>query len=146
MRKESYRAIAICVFHHDGRILAAEGYDDVKRQKFYRPLGGAVEFGEFSRATVERELEEELGAAVTDLQLLGVLENIFIFNGKAGHEIVFVYDGCFVDRTLYDLPELIGHEHADGSEIRAVWLALSEQTESSPPIYPTGLLELLQRK
>ena len=34
MKPNVIRPIAICVFRHDGRILAAEGYDPLKAQVF----------------------------------------------------------------------------------------------------------------
>ena len=40
------RPVALCVFHHDKRILVFEGYDKAKDEIFYRPLGGGIEFGE----------------------------------------------------------------------------------------------------
>ena len=146
MKPNAIRPIAICVFQHNGRILAAEGYDPLKQQLFYRPLGGAIEFGEYSADTLVRELQEELGAAVTDLLYLGTLENVFTFNGQTGHEIVMVYDGAFVDRGLYERPWLDGAED-DGAPFRAVWLSLAEgRRPAAPPVYPTGLLELLEQE
>jgi len=136
------RPIAICVFHHDGRILAAEGRDPIKGQLFYRPLGGAIEFGEHSADTIARELAEELGAAVTDLHYLGTLENIFTYGGETGHEIIMVYDGAFVDSSLYER-SLEGVED-DGEPFRAVWVSLADcKDPAAPPLYPTGLIDLL---
>ena len=144
MKPHVIRPIAICVFHHDGRILAAEHYEPVKRQRFYRPLGGSIEFGEYSAATIQRELQEELGAEVTDLCYLGALENVFTYNGQTGHEIALVYDGAFVDRSLYDRPSLDAVED-NGAPFRAVWLSLADcLLPGAPPVYPTGLLELLE--
>src|SRR5512141_3072532 len=91
------RALAICVFRNNNRILVFKGYDPTKDQTFYRPLGGGIEFGETSEETVHREIKEELGEEVTDLKYLGTLENIFVFNAKPGHEIVQVYDGRLVN-------------------------------------------------
>lgn len=146
MKPNVIRPLAICVFHHNGRILAAEGYDPVKRQTFYRPLGGAIEFSETSAATIGRELAEELGAAVTELRYLGTVENIFTYMGETGHEIVMVYDGAFVDRALYDRPVIEGAED-DGVAFRAVWVALDDCADpAAPPLYPTGLLALLADK
>lgn len=142
MKPNAIRPIAICVFRHDGRILVAEGYDPLKQQAFYRPLGGAIEMGEYSAMTIARELAEELGAAVVDLQFLGVLENIFTYDGQLGHEIVMVYDGAFADRSLYERPSLNGRED-DGVSFRAVWLRLSDPGPDSPPLYPDGLIDLL---
>lgn len=145
MKPNLIRPIAICIFRHNGRILAAEGRDPLKGETFYRPLGGAIEFREYSISTIERELAEELGAAVTDLRYLGALENVFTFNGAVGHEIVMVYDGAFADRAYYELPVIEGRED-DGLPFRAVWVSLDEcRAPSAPPLYPTGLLDLLAK-
>lgn len=138
------RAIAICLFSHNGRILAAEGYDPVKQETFYRPLGGTIEFGEHSADTVVRELDEELGVAVADLRYVATLENVFTYDGRTGHEIVLIYDGRFVDETLYDRDDLTGYE-ADASEtFRAVWLEVAAMRQpGAAPLYPSGLLDLL---
>lgn len=141
MKKNRVRAIAICVFHHANRILVAEGFDELKNQKFYRPLGGTIEFGEYSNETVRRELMEEIQAEVSDLRYLGTLENIFTFNGEKGHEIVFVYDGKLTDKALYKRERLHGDEF--GTAFEAIWIDLREIGSSSPPLYPTGLAELL---
>lgn len=119
MKPNVIRPIAICVFQHDGRILAAEGYDPRKGQTFYRPLGGAIEFGEYSADTIARELTEELGAAVVDLRYLGTVENVFTYDGQTGHEIVMVYDGNLVDSSLYQRAVIEGVED-DGLPIRAL--------------------------
>lgn len=143
MKPNAIRPIAICVFRHNGRILAGEYYDPVRQQRFYRPLGGSIEFGEPSADTIRRELQEELGATVSDLRYLGALENIFVHQGQKGHEIVLVYDGALADRTLYERPWLDGVEDS-GERFRAVWLSLAGRPPDAPPIYPTGLLELLE--
>lgn len=143
MKPNSIRPITICVFSHNGRILVAEGYDPVKQQVFYRPLGGAIEFGEASSTTLTREIQEELGETVTNLRYLGTLENIFIFNGQPGHEIVLVYDGAFADPAIYNRETVEGFED-DGSAFRAIWLRLTDCfNPSAPPLYPDGLLQLL---
>jgi hypothetical protein len=46
MSPRGIRPPAISVFRHNGRILAAESYDPIRQQTFYRPLGGGIEFGE----------------------------------------------------------------------------------------------------
>lgn len=139
------RPIAICVFLKDNRILAAEGYDPVKDEHFYRPLGGGIEFGESSKATICRELREEVNIEVDSdsLTYLGALENIFTFNGAPGHEIVFVYDGTPKEPEAYEQAVITGKE-ANGEDIRAVWMDLDEFGEGKCILYPTGLLELLR--
>jgi NADH pyrophosphatase NudC (nudix superfamily) len=55
------RVIAICVFRHDDKILVFEAYDTIDKKPFYRPLGGAVEFGETTETAIKREIREEIG-------------------------------------------------------------------------------------
>ena len=143
-RKRRVRPLAICVFRHNNRILVAEGYDPVRDQHFYRPLGGGIEFGEPSFETICRELMEEINAEVDQESLvyLGTLENIFTFNGIASHEIILVYDGALKETGLYDRAVIVGEE-ANGVEIRAVWKNIDDFGAGKSILYPTGLLEML---
>lgn len=139
------RPLAICIFRNSGRILVGEGYDPVKKEVFYRPLGGGIEFGERAEATVRREVREEIGAEVTSLEYLFTLENIFTFNGEAGHEIVMVFDGRLVDEMFYQ-QEIIPGQEFDGFQqipIKAVWKQIGE-FGPRVPLYPDGLLEALK--
>ncbi len=141
------RPIAICVFLKNNKILVAEGYDPVKDQYFYRPLGGGIEFGENSADTICREMLEEIHVEVDreSLKYLGAVENIFHFNGTAGHEIVLIYDGALKESALYEQAVITGKE-ANGEDIRAVWKALVEFGVGKSILYPTGLLEMLARE
>jgi 8-oxo-dGTP pyrophosphatase MutT (NUDIX family) len=142
--KQRIRPLVICLFRHNGQILVAEGYDPVKKQRFYRPLGGAIEFGEFSQAALVREMREELGAEVADLRYLGTLENIFEFAGAPGHEIVLVYDGRLVDPRYYERPAFAGFEPDMGQPFTICWQPLAALAAAgAPPLYPDGLLALL---
>ena len=138
------RPLAICVFRHDNCILVAEGYDPVKNEHFYRPLGGGIEFGEHSEQTIHRELWEEIGAEVCELKYLGTLENVYVFNGTPGHEIIRIYDGVLKDAELYEMPEIIGREMDIDVTFRAVWKTIDEFGAGKSILYPTGLLELLK--
>ena len=100
------RVMAICLFRRGGEILVAEGLDTANNRRYARPLGGGVELGETSAETIVREIREEIGAEVRDLKLLGVLENLFELEGQQHHEVVFVYDGQFADRSLYEQTEI----------------------------------------
>jgi 8-oxo-dGTP pyrophosphatase MutT (NUDIX family) len=137
------RPISICVFRNEDRILVFEAYDPAKKQTFYRPLGGGIEFGERSDETVRREMMEELNAEVTGLNYLGTIENIFTFNGTPGHEIVQVYDGRLANSKLYEQAEMSGME-AGGESFKVLWKRLAEFGPGEPPLYPDGLLGLLK--
>ncbi len=145
MTERRQRILAIGVVRKGDTILVEKGYDPTKDERFFRPVGGGVEFGERSRDAVVRELREELGAEVVNPRLLGVLENIFTFDGEPGHEAVFVYEVDFADRALMDRPVIHGTE-SDGSRVEAVWKALSDFVPGHPPLYPDGLLDLLGRE
>jgi 8-oxo-dGTP pyrophosphatase MutT (NUDIX family) len=142
MKQTRPRSLAICVFKNKDRILVAEGYDSVKEQLFYRPLGGSIEFGEHSRATIARELQEEIGAEVTELRYLGTIENIFTYNGEMGHEIVIVYVGRFTDSSFYERERIDAIED-DTIPFTGVWKSLTYFQQAHAPLYPDGLLELL---
>jgi ADP-ribose pyrophosphatase YjhB (NUDIX family) len=142
MSSQTIRALALCIFHSNGCILVNETHDHVRNQSYCRPLGGGIMFGETSADAIVREIREELGAEIGDLQILGTLENIFTYLGKPHHEIIQIYDGVFKDRELYKLPWLSGTE-SDGSTFKAVWREMSYFSASSI-LVPNGLPELLK--
>jgi 8-oxo-dGTP pyrophosphatase MutT (NUDIX family) len=139
------RPIAICIFRHNDCILVAEGYDPVKKQFFYRPLGGGIEFGEYSEQTIHRELLEEIRAEVCELKYIGTLENIYVFNGTPGHEIVQVYDGMLRDARLYEQAVIVGQEIDINASFCAAWKHIDEFGDGKLILYPTGLLDLLRQ-
>jgi 8-oxo-dGTP pyrophosphatase MutT (NUDIX family) len=144
MKPEFVRPIAICVFRKDDSIFAFEGYDTPTDQIFYRPLGGSIEFGELSAQTIVRELREEIGAEILNLCYLGTLENIFSHEGARGHEIVQVYAADFADPAFHARDSLIGFED-NGMPFTARWVPLADFRAGTYPLYPNGLLELLDQ-
>jgi 8-oxo-dGTP pyrophosphatase MutT (NUDIX family) len=136
------RALALCVFHHQGKILVNQFYDAESDQTLFRPIGGGIDFGERSVDAIAREVQEELNQSISDVRLLGTLESIFTYAGKPGHEIVQVYDAKFSDMSLYQQPCLIGHE-SDGAAFKATWRDSSSFTDTSP-LVPEGLHDLLK--
>jgi hypothetical protein len=87
-------------------------------------------------------MREELGVEIESPVLLGVLENIFSFDGRPGHEIVFVFDAQFVDKQLYQVDRFTISEDT-GETFDAVWIELSTRGSQSPPVYPDGLVEMV---
>ncbi len=139
------RPLAICVFRRDdGCILAAPGFDKVKQQRFYRPLGGEIEFGERAEDAVRREIREELGAEIEDVRLLSVSENIFTFLGAEGHELVWSFEARFTDASFCER-EVV--ECLEGeSRFEAHWVPLEAFGRGDFPLYPDGLLDVLSGK
>jgi len=136
------RPVALCVFRNRDRILVFEGFEKLRCETFYRPLGGGIEFGEKAEDAVRRELKEEIDAEVGELRYLGLLENIYTFNGKPYHEIVLIFDGVLINSGLYEQAVIVGEE-ANGEVIRALWKRLDEFGEGKSILYPPGLLEML---
>ncbi len=104
------RALVLGLIRDGDRILVAEGYDSVKQRFFYRCLGGGVEFGETSLDALRREFQEEIQAALFNIQYLGFSENLFVSEGKPGHEWIQIYQADLVDSKFYQLDEFIGTE------------------------------------
>lgn len=144
MKPGQVRPIAICIFIHKRSLFVGEHYDPVKRETFYRPLGGSIEFGERGSECVVRELREEMNAEVKDLVYLGALENIFIYNGQPGHEIVLLYQGEFVNQRFYELESVKCREN--GGEFLAKWKSIADFKSGKAPLYPDGLLDFLEKK
>ena len=141
-KQRHLRPIAICVFRREDKLLVFEGYDKIKKDWFFRPLGGAIEFGEHSREAVVREIREELGTEITDLRHLATTENIFTLDGQTGHEIVFVYEADLADSSLYEDESICATED-DGAAIKVLWKPLADFQTGQSRLVPDGLLELL---
>ena len=143
MPSDRIRPIALCVVRRDEKLLVFEGFDTVKRDHYYRPLGGSIEFGEHSSTAAAREMAEELDTEVSNLRWLCVLESVFTVDGRPGHEIVMVYEADFVDESMYRRNPIWGQED-DGSPIKAVWKPVDDFKTGKGRLVPEGLLELLE--
>ncbi len=127
-----------------------EGFESARNEWFYRPIGGGVELGEPAAEAIAREVREELGQEIAGIQQLGILENIFSYEGQPGHEIVFVFDAAFVDKSLYGRAVVDGYEvdrEATGKApaFKAIWMEEGLDSHRPGPVYPVGLLDLLAR-
>ena len=135
-KRQIIKAMAVIRRPRDGALLVSEpvsGPDPL----FQRPLGGHVEFGEYALDTVRREFREELGQELTDVRLLGVLENIFGWRGGTEHEVVFIYAAAFAAASAYEIEE---QRILDNPDRRVLWRPADAV---SPPLYPAGLPELI---
>ncbi len=139
------RPIAVCLFRNGNRILVSQGFDTVEQSYYYRPLGGGIEYGETSKTAVLREIREELGIEVENVQLIGVIESIFTYEGNQGHEIVFVFDGEFSDKSLYELDEIDGYEQEADVRFKAQWRSLTEIEKNGSRLVPEDLAKMLLR-
>ncbi len=143
MEAKRPRVLAICLFSAGSTVLMSRGEDRATGEVFFRPFGGGVEWGEHSTATIAREIREELGAGIHSITLLDVIENIFEFENKSFHEIVFIYHAHFEDLAMYDKPLI---ERIDSvSESHGVWLDVADAMSGKAKLVPDGLDAILAR-
>lgn len=138
------RPIALGLIWNHGALLVEHGFDSVKQQHFFRPPGGAIEFGERAVDAVRREFLEELHAELVEPRLVAVLENLFQYEGRPGHELVFVFEARFKDSGFYERSKLTIRER--NASATASWKSLAELAAGGNPVYPEGLFELLSRR
>ncbi len=138
-RGQVVKAMAVIQRPRDGALLVSE-HADPARAPFQRPLGGHVEFGEYAEDALRRELLEEIGQSLCDLRLLGVLENMFEWDGARAHEVVFVFSASFQDESAYEIAEqrILDHAEDDGTRVR--W---RDAGAVGPPLYPAGVFDLI---
>ena len=126
------------MIEHQDQYLVEESFDSVKEQIFFMPFGGGVEFGESAREAVIREVKEELSIDIPKPDLLTVIENRFHFEGKPGHEIVFVFtvrlEESF-DRSII-VPEIL-----NGRPLKLAWLTADDIATTESPVYPEGFVD-----
>jgi 8-oxo-dGTP pyrophosphatase MutT (NUDIX family) len=135
------RVLALGLIRDGNRIFISEGYDPVKQQTFYRAMGGGVDFGETSLEALQREFQEEIQADLTNIKFLGCLENLFTFNGKPGHEILFVYQCDFADAKFYQLEQLV---FAEGErKKRGLWVEINRFKSGELNLVPEQFLEYI---
>lgn len=131
------RNIAICYIEWKDHLFVLEGHDPVKNQTFYRPLGGGIEFGELANEAAMREFQEELETEIEVIDSFQVFENIFEYNGKPGHEVVFVLTAKFNNSEFYQFKEFVGNE--SGTPFKALWVPMSDFMNGKKILYPEGL-------
>ncbi|CAH0261811.1 Nucleoside triphosphatase NudI [Microbacterium oxydans] len=134
------RNIAVGLPIKDGHVLALSGTDRARDLEFLRAIGGGIEFGELAVDALRREFVEELGVELEAVELLGIRENIFTYEGEPGHEIAHIYavnslalDAVALDAELHVLDE--------GSPVR--WVRISDIIDGRQVLFPDGATELL---
>ena len=139
MQKGTIRVIVLGLIRSGDRIFVSECEQPVKQDTFYRALGGGIEFGEHSIDALQREFQEEIQAELTNIKYLACLENFFVYNGKAGHELIQVYQCDFVDSKFYELDSL---DFADGDgEHTALWMPIERFRSGELRLVPDQFID-----
>ncbi|MDP3052122.1 MAG: NUDIX domain-containing protein [bacterium] len=126
---------AMCLVEHERKLLLAGGYDEIKKEKFFRVLGGSINFGEKAEDALRREIKEELDSGIENLQFLTVVENVFTYNGQEGHEITFLYRGDLSNKDIYDKDFIQIIDYPEG--LPAQWVSIANILEGQAILYPS---------
>ena len=125
----------MCVISDNGKTLASKGYDKNKDENFYRLLGGSLEFGEKIEDGIKREIREELKSEVENLEFIKFIENIFTYEGKQGHDIVFLYKAMLSNKDLYKQEKI--HFVEPYGEFDAEWVSIDDILNKKIILYPS---------
>jgi len=110
-------------------IKGTKGYLFEKHSEEYIFLtGGRVKLGETSYEAAVREVYEELGKSVEQLDFRGVIENFYSSAQKSVQEICFVYET---------------HEPFSG-DLPAQWVEVSVENLDQFTVKPTAVIEILK--
>ena len=141
MTASAIRVKAVAVIRRGSDILLSFAIDPDNGSRYGRLLGGGVEPGERADQAVRRELREEIGAGLTAVRRLGVLENLFTWQGRLHHEVIFVFAAEFEDPLLYDRDSFpVAEALCDGP---AVWVSVEQICAGDVTVYPAETRRLL---
>ncbi len=133
------RPIVLGIAKRDNKILVSEGYDKVRDQKFYRCLGGGIEFLETSKEALKREYKEELNIDIDVGNFCGIAENIFTYKGKKAHELILFYNIKIKENDIKDKYHVID----DNSETDAFWIDIDEFKRGDKILHPEQIFKYL---
>lgn len=136
------RPIALGLIEHQNHIFVSQGQDKLTNEKFYRFLGGGIDFGETSEAALLREFQEEIQAELTAVEYIGCLDNIFTLNGKLKHELIQLFQARFVDTAFYQLDEKFDLVEGDRTT-KAFWIKTADVMNGSRRLVPESCLKYL---
>ena len=133
------RPIVLGLAIKDNKLLVSEGFDNVKKQTFYRCLGVGIEFLEKSTYALKREFKEEINIDIVIKDFLGISENIFTYEGKNAHELVFYYNINILDKDYKE--EYVVTD--DNGQSKAVWIDINEFKNGNKILYPQEVFKYI---
>jgi ADP-ribose pyrophosphatase YjhB (NUDIX family) len=112
----------------DGRLLVTQW----RHRDVCFAIGGRVEFGEPLIRSLQCEVQEETGAAITDYRLVYLAENIFTSSANVAYHEYGWYFRVELDRRACGLDEII--PNPDHPDLIIRYIALDE--EHLAPFWP----------
>lgn len=133
------RNLVVGLAVRDGHVLLEEYPGDAWKGSFLRALGGGLQFGERIADGLAREFREELGTEVRIIQTLGVLDNIFTWQGDPAHEVVHVFE---VASATIDAWPLDHRVPVPDARTTAGWWPVAGL--GCREVYPDGILTIIR--
>ncbi len=134
-KNKKIKVKAMCLFKCKGKVFVCKARDEVKKETFFRVIGGSVEFSETAEESVRREIKEELNCEIKNIKFLTVVESIFTYRGEKGHEVVFLFGGDLSNKDIYK-KESICYVEANGEKQNAEWVEISDIFKGKIKLYP----------
>lgn len=133
------RPIVLGLAITDNKLLVGEGFDNIKKETFYRCLGGGIEFLEKSTDALKREFKEEIDASIKVKEFLGLSENIFTYKGKNAHELILFYS---IEIPNEDYKEEYSIDD-EGGRYKAKWIDIEEFKNKNKILYPEDVFKYI---
>jgi 8-oxo-dGTP pyrophosphatase MutT (NUDIX family) len=132
--------LSLCLIAHEDALLVGEDSDPGNGEIYYRPLGRHVEPGESPQEAVVRELLEEIGADLCEVEYVTSFDNHFTMDGTSQFERVHVFRAalCVPDRFSGPEVPLLGP-----GPRRVLWKSLRDFREGQAVLFPLALRTLL---
>jgi hypothetical protein len=94
---------------------------------------------------VRRELREELGTESEVGALVATVENLFTYEGVAGHEIVLVYECALRNERLYSVDAWDAQETTPAGVVThaVAWRSVHSFGAGGDTLYPEELVHIL---
>ena len=129
------RAAGIII--HNGKILTHRNINS----NHYALIGGRVEIGENSAATLKREISEEIGKDIEITGYISTIENFFEMKGSKYHEIMFVHKIEFSNKEDKDIEYTL--KNVEGKDfLQYEWIDISKI--DNYPIVPAVIKSILK--
>ena len=133
------RPLVLGIAVKNNKLLVSEGFDNIKKETFYRCLGGGIEFLEKSEDALKREFLEEININITVKDFLGISENIFTFKGKKAHELILFFSIEISDKDYQEVYKVID----DHGETIAKWIDIEEFKNKNKILYPEEVFKYI---
>jgi ADP-ribose pyrophosphatase YjhB (NUDIX family) len=114
-------------------------------EPFWTIPGGTAELGEDSRATLAREIQEELDVEATVGRLVFLVENFFHLENRAWHELGWYYLMGLPNEFPFFTDGRIVHEVVDGANrLEFKWVPATRKSLEALPLPPVFLASRIE--